>query len=926
MADGTSLSADGGGRSAGRALLAAAVVVGVVLATGVAPAFGSVAGGAPLASLLPVLNPSAEAGSSGSAGSGLSGGGLGALNAGSETGVGGDLASNDSAFRSLNDEVHFVVESQQPAYWRTNAYTTYTGTGWSTEGEQRAYDPPVASRDGNAVSYRVTLRQAATSLPTVWATRTVNANTDLSVTPTNGVVADSRLPAGTTYSGTSVRPPDDPDVLRSLSTDYPSGVESTYTRLPEESRDALTPITDDITAGAETPYDAATRVENWLESNKEYSLNVSQPPGEHIATEFAVEMEKGYCEYFATTMAAMLRTQGIPARYVVGYSTGQQTGEDEYTVRAMNAHAWVEVYFPDAGWVRFDPTPASERLSQENQALQNQTGSGYQTTTPPTTTQEPSSGDESTTTPTGTTDSTTTTDGTTGGTTTDGTTDDGSSTDGDTPADDGNGSNTGDDSQSGTDDSQSDSGLSTALNRTPVPGASVEVTVSNANGPVAGVGVFFNGERVGVTDENGTVVATVPYARELAVRTETETVVAETEDRSDGFAFTSGTASIPTEAANNSSTYAVNTNASVSLLGRTVTGNEVTVVAAVDGVPVRDAAVLLNDEQVATTNRSGRARVTLPAEPGNATVRVERDPVNGSTTVRLERLTLSGEPSLPLALPGAAATVTATLNGTPVGDVPVFLDGEQVGVTGADGTVRVSLPVASSAAVTATAYGQERTLTFDGLFLHAGGAALGLLGVLAGGVYGLRRYGTSPRGLLAWLAHAAVAVARGAANLVVALAGRAVAAVQRALDAVANTLRGRRSPRELAAAFAAWLAALRVDAVEQTRSVRERFGSGAESGESDEVAAARRTLRDAWNDFLAATSVRRPSRHTPGELAAHAVERDDLPADAVREVRDAFRSVEYGQRDPDDRLPAVEEAMREIEAAQRPEDAEGGAD
>ncbi|MGB9987970.1 transglutaminase TgpA family protein [Salarchaeum japonicum] len=918
MAEGTSLGTDDGGRSVGRALLAAAVVVGVVLATGVAPAFGSVAGGAPLASLLPVVDPPANAGSGGSAGSGLSGGQLGALNAGSQVGVGGDLASNDSAFRSLNDEVHFVVESPQPAYWRTNAYTTYTGTGWSTDGATTAYESPVASRDGDAFSYRVTLRQAATSLPTVWAPRTLDTNTDLSVTPTDGVVADSRLPAGTTYAGTSVRPPDDPSVLRSLGTEYPRAIESTYTRLPEESRDALTPFVNDLTEGAETPYDAAKRVENWLETNKEYSLNVSQPPSENIATQFAFQMEAGYCEYFATTMTAMLRTQGIPARYVVGYSTGEQTGEDEYTVRGMNAHAWVEVYFPDAGWVRFDPTPASERLSQEDQALRNQTGSGYETTTttePTDTTTDETTGTPTSTTPTGTTDGTTTPEGTTttGGTTTPGDTT--TQPSGDDPQNRGN--------DGGTNDTATDDGLSVSLNRTPVPGAPVEVTVSGADGPLAGVGVTFNGERVGVTDENGTVVGVVPYARELTIRTETETVVAETEDPASGFAFTSGSASIPTDDANNSSTYPVNTNASVSLLGRTVTGNEVTVVAAIDGVPVRDAAVLLGDEQVATTNRSGRARVTLPAEPGNATVRVERDPVNGSTTVNLERLSLSADPSLPLALPGTGATVTATLGGDPVADVPVFLDGEQVGVTGADGTVRVSLPVASSAAVRATAYGQERTLTFDSLFLNAGGIAVGLLAVVVGGVYGLKRYGTSPRGLLAWVAHSVVAVARGAVNLVVVLAGRAVAAVQRALDALANTVRGRRSLRELAAAFVAWLAALRDEAVERTRNARSRFDSSSEQGESGEVAAARRTLRDAWNDFLDATSVRRPSRHTPGELATHAVERDDLPADAVREVRDAFRSVEYGHRDPGDRLPAVEDAMREIEAAQRPDDGGG---
>ncbi len=65
-------------------------------------------------------------------------------------------------------------------------------------------------------------------------------------------------------------------------------------------------------------------------------------------------MDEGYCVYFATTMVTMLRTQGIPARMTVGYTSGQRIDENQWVVRGLNSHAWVEVYFPDQGWVQFD--------------------------------------------------------------------------------------------------------------------------------------------------------------------------------------------------------------------------------------------------------------------------------------------------------------------------------------------------------------------------------------------------------------------------------------------------------------------------------------------------------------------------------------------------------------------------------------------
>ncbi|WP_148417044.1 transglutaminase-like domain-containing protein, partial [Haloferax sp. KTX1] len=82
------------------------------------------------------------------------------------------------------------------------------------------------------------------------------------------------------------------------------------------------------------------------------------------------EMDEGYCVYFATTMVTMLRTQGIPARMTVGYTSGQRIDENQWVVRGLNSHAWVEVYFPDQGWVQFDPTPSGPREAVRQQRIE----------------------------------------------------------------------------------------------------------------------------------------------------------------------------------------------------------------------------------------------------------------------------------------------------------------------------------------------------------------------------------------------------------------------------------------------------------------------------------------------------------------------------------------------------------------------------
>ena len=112
------------------------------------------------------------------------------------------------------------------------------------------------------------------------------------------------------------------------------------------------------------------RVENtvrWLQTHYAYSLNVGDVQTDDPLAEFLFDTREGYCEYFATAAAILLRLQGIPTRYVKGFTVGPQNfipGRlgvgDHYVVRERDAHAWVEAYIPGSGWVEADPTPPSE--------------------------------------------------------------------------------------------------------------------------------------------------------------------------------------------------------------------------------------------------------------------------------------------------------------------------------------------------------------------------------------------------------------------------------------------------------------------------------------------------------------------------------------------------------------------------------------
>ncbi len=166
-----------------------------------------------------------------------------------------------------------------------------------------------------------------------------------------------------------------------LNRDLPLGIDS-----------ALYQQTYDIISGAETPYQRAQAICDWLKLRGQYTLTPEPvPEGRDMVSYFVLEAPEGYCVYFASAMAVMARIAGLPARYVEGYlAVPDENGECVVTGRS--AHAWAEVYFKGFGWVVFDATPPDDQQDEQEPDEGDDAQGGNAGGTQPTATPAPTDG------------------------------------------------------------------------------------------------------------------------------------------------------------------------------------------------------------------------------------------------------------------------------------------------------------------------------------------------------------------------------------------------------------------------------------------------------------------------------------------------------------------------------------------------------
>ena len=151
--------------------------------------------------------------------------------------------------------------------------------------------------------------------------------------------------------------------LRAASTEYPEAILERYLQLPRSLPERVRELAGKITNDKKTAFEKAKAIESYLRRYP-YDLEVPAPPQDQdVADYFLFDLQKGYCDYYATAMVVLARASGLPARFVSGYAPGSYDAANaEYVVRELNAHSWAEVYFPEIGWIEFEPTAAQPEI------------------------------------------------------------------------------------------------------------------------------------------------------------------------------------------------------------------------------------------------------------------------------------------------------------------------------------------------------------------------------------------------------------------------------------------------------------------------------------------------------------------------------------------------------------------------------------
>ena len=172
---------------------------------------------------------------------------------------------------------------------------------------------------------------------------------------------ERRLTADEAYAMVSYVSVVSDDELRGASSEYSSFIADHYLQLPSSLPQRVRDLAQSVTQGAETPLDKTVAIRDYLRSPLfTYSQEIDRPPrGTDGVDYFLFETREGYSDYFASSMAVLLRAAGVPARLAAGYGPGEVHPESDLRmVRDSDSHGWVQVYFPEYGWIDFEPTPS----------------------------------------------------------------------------------------------------------------------------------------------------------------------------------------------------------------------------------------------------------------------------------------------------------------------------------------------------------------------------------------------------------------------------------------------------------------------------------------------------------------------------------------------------------------------------------------
>ncbi|MFN6437111.1 MAG: DUF3488 and DUF4129 domain-containing transglutaminase family protein [Nostoc sp. DedSLP01] len=296
---------------------------------------------------------------------------------------------NQNLRGEMKPKVVMRVRSQAEGFWRVLAFDSYTGQGWEVS---RKEDVTIIKRP--PWSYQIFIPPPLPTGKTKEVVQTYTVVSDLPnlipamanpkeiyfPTPTiavdkeNGLRSPVELSDGLTYTVVSEVPYRDRTLLGQTSTKYPQHIKNHYLQIPPEIAEKVRQRTEEILAkynqqrvgksskSLDSVYEKTLYLAQYL---KQYYSIPENPLGlpyldekEDLVEAFLFKYKGGYPDHFSTTLTVMLRSIGIPARLVAGFSPGEfNPFTGMYVVRNTDAHLMTEVYFPRYGWFAFDPIP-----------------------------------------------------------------------------------------------------------------------------------------------------------------------------------------------------------------------------------------------------------------------------------------------------------------------------------------------------------------------------------------------------------------------------------------------------------------------------------------------------------------------------------------------------------------------------------------
>ena len=309
------------------------------------------------------------------------GGGSGPGGAGDVAGVGAlNLIDNMRAVLTARSDLEmFTATSPTPTYWQVATLSRFNGDAWLPDPATKAaarlapqLSPltlPVLPEPAPTHTFTVHVSifdLRSTLLPVPPETVSVGDANAVQVEPGIGVVQPFANPADLTYDasarvptalGTTPAP-----TVAALDASLPADDLAPYLALPSSIPAAVVRLAHQIVAHATSPSAEATALVRFFTADRRFRYTLDPPASGNAdpLSSFLFTTRAGFCQQFAGAYAVLARIDGLPTRLAVGFTTGSAGKHDTYTITGADAHSWPQVYLgPGAGWVSYEPTPAT---------------------------------------------------------------------------------------------------------------------------------------------------------------------------------------------------------------------------------------------------------------------------------------------------------------------------------------------------------------------------------------------------------------------------------------------------------------------------------------------------------------------------------------------------------------------------------------